>query len=80
MVYQHERMLIPMEKLEGKKEKDFNDATKCYICHDPFHGIAKQKVADHDHTTGKYLGAACNACNLKRQSHRNFIPLLFHNA
>ena len=54
MVYQHERMLIPMEKLKGEKKRNFDNATRCYICGDPFHGIAKQKVADHDHSTGKY--------------------------
>ena len=35
---------------------------------------------NHDHIIGKFLGAACNTCNLKRQSCRFFIPLLFHNA
>ena len=29
--------------------------------------------------TGKFLGAAYNTCNLKRQSRCFFIPLLFHN-
>ena len=69
-----------MEKLEGMKKAEFETATRCYICHQPFKGLAKRKVADHDHATGKFLGAACNACNLKRQSRRFFIPLLFHNA
>ena len=78
-VYHHEQMLVPMEKLEGMKKTEFETATCCYICHQPFKDIAKRKVADHDHTTGKFLGAACNACNLKRQSCRFFIPLLFHN-
>ena len=77
LVYQHEQMLIPMEKLKGMKKAEFDTATRCYICHDPFKGIAKRKVADHDHVTGKFLGAACSACNLKRQSHHFFIPLLF---
>ena len=79
LVYRHERMLIPMEKLKGTKKAMFETATRCYICHDPFKGLAKRKVADHDHVTGKFLGAACNTCNLKRQSCRFFIPLLFHN-
>ena len=42
-VYRHERMLIPMEKLEGMKKAEFDTATRCYICHDPFKGIAKRK-------------------------------------
>ena len=55
-------MLVPMEKLEGMKKVEFESATRCYICHDSFKGLAKRKVADHDHITGKFLGAACNAC------------------
>ena len=56
-------MLVPMEKLKGMKKTEFDTAKRCYICHDPFKGLAKRKVADHDHFTGKFLGAACNACN-----------------
>ena len=51
-VYHHEQMLIPMEKLEGMKKTEFDTAKRCYICHDPFKGLAKKKVADHDHVTG----------------------------
>ena len=79
LVYQHKQMLVPMEKLEGMKKALFDTATSCYICHQPFKGLAKRKAADHDHVTGKFLSAACNACNLRRQSRRFFIPLLFHN-
>ena len=38
-----------MEKLEGMKKAEFETATSCYICHNPFKGLAKRKVADHDH-------------------------------
>ena len=37
-------------------------------------------MRDHDHSTGEYLGPACNECNLKRQNRRFFLPLIFHNA
>ena len=37
-------------------------------------------MRDHDHSTGEYLGPACNECNLKRESKRFFLPLIFHNA
>ena len=43
-------------------------------------GKVKKKVRDHDHSTGEYLGPACNECNLKRQNRRFFLPLIFHNA
>ena len=51
-------MKMLMEKLERMKKSEFDTATRCYICHDPFKGLAKRKVADHDHVTGKFLGAA----------------------
>ena len=31
LVYQHEQMLVPMEKLEGMKKAVFETATRCYI-------------------------------------------------
>ena len=36
-------MLVPMEKLKCMKKTKFETATRCYICHDPFKGIAKRK-------------------------------------
>jgi len=35
-------------------------------------------VIDHNHITGKYLGAAHNDCNLRRTT-KVFIPIYFHN-
>ena len=70
----------PMKPLTDKQNREYEKAETCYICHDPFHGKAKKKVRDHDHSTGEYLGPACNECNLKRQSRRFFLPLIFHNA
>ena len=59
---------------------DFKFAKYCYMCKHPFRGKANQKVRNHDHITGEYICAACNACNLKRQRKRWFLPLIFHNA
>jgi len=36
------------------------------------------KVIDHDHITGKYLGAVHDECNLRRTT-KLFIPIYFHN-
>ena len=71
----------PMKPLTDKQNREYEKAEVCYICHDPFltTGKAKKKVRDHDHSTGEYLGPACNECNLKRQSRRFFLPLIFHN-
>ena len=41
----NERMLILMEKLTGMKKTEFDTAKRCYICHNPFKGLAKRKVA-----------------------------------
>ena len=72
----------PMKPLTDKQKREYKKAVTCYICHDPFltTGKAKKKVRDHDHSTGEYIGPVCNACNLKRQSRRFFLPLIFHNA
>ena len=71
-----------MKPLTDKQNREYEKAEKCYICHDPFltKGKAKKKVRDHDHSTGDYLGPACNECNPKRQNRRFFLPLIFHNA
>ena len=53
-------------------EFDFYTSTNCYLC-----GIESDYlVRDHDHFTGKYLGAACNQCNLSRRVRRN-LPIVF---
>ena len=44
---------------------EFNTATCCYICGKKFEKPT-EKYRDHDHATGRFLGAACNACNFKR--------------
>lgn len=75
--------LIPMHELTQKQKTDYENERHCYICGDPLDvkgRPAKAKVRDHDHSTGKYLGAACSECNLKRQARRYFLPLIFHNA
>ena len=58
---------------------DFNTRRCCYICCRQFFKES-EKYRDHDHVTGKYLGAACNTCNLKRVQKNLDLPLIFHNA
>jgi hypothetical protein len=38
----------------------------------------RRKVADHDHLTGQFRGAAHNYCNLKYKN-PGFVPVFFHN-
>jgi hypothetical protein len=58
----------------------FNKAYLCYLCHTPFqpHFSGRQKVKDHCHYNGEYLGAAHHNCNWKRTVNRN-IPIFIHN-
>ena len=41
---------------------------------------ASDKCVDLDYFTGKYLGAACPDCFVRRMPSNHFIPLIFHNA
>ncbi|GBC54019.2 hypothetical protein GLOIN_2v1820840 [Rhizophagus irregularis DAOM 181602=DAOM 197198] len=65
---------------EAKKE--FTEAVSCWICNGNFNqGVQDKKVWDHCHITGKFRGAAHNACNLKLQieAWKTPIPVVFHN-
>ena len=65
--------------LTKKQIREYNDATKCYVCEENFTDEKeKQKVRDHCHVSGKYRGAACNRCNLQMKLTRK-IPVVFHN-
>jgi len=67
--------MIPLSEAE---ERLFNVARKCYLCQATF-GALKVKVRDHDHFNGKFLGAACNQCNLARRIRKPVLPVVFHN-
>ena len=65
--------------------KQFNEATKCWICNEEFDDTAdekgyrkNEKVKDHCHYTGRFRGAAHNSCNLNYKKPK-FIPVVFHN-
>ena len=56
----------------------YNTATLCYVCNKPLEG---DSVRDHCHITGRFRGAAHNACNLKLRLNpqTTTIPVVFHN-
>ena len=66
---------------------EFNRSMKCRFCHGPFEFYPrengedikyKDKVRDHDHLPGRFLGAAHSSCNLRH--HKTLkIPIFFHN-
>ena len=56
----------------------YNTATLCHVCDKPLEG---DSVRDHCHITGRFRGAAHNACNLKLRLNpqTTTIPVVFHN-
>lgn len=60
--------------------KVFSSSKNCYLCGRAFNSneVMLQKNRDHDHFSGKFLGAACTECNLKRRKFKK-LPLFLHN-
>ena len=76
---------VKMIKLSPNESKQFNEATKCWICKGEFDNTSdekgyrkNEKVKDHCHYTGRFRGAAHNYCNLKYKK-PNITPVVFHN-
>lgn len=68
----------PMHITE-EEEHEFQNAILCHLCKEPFvKENIKDKVRNHCHLTGKYLGAAHYVCNLNYKVPRH-IPVFFHN-
>ncbi|XP_037926191.1 uncharacterized protein LOC119661065 [Hermetia illucens] len=68
---------VPLTELTIEETSNFKNACKCHICEKLF-SMNDIKVQDHCHLTGKYRGAAHNACNINfKDSHT--IPVIFHN-
>ena len=61
--------------MTDENERDFEAATICHICREH---LEDDRVRDHCHVSGKYRGAAHNACNLKFRI-PSFIPVVMHN-
>ena len=69
---------VKMMKLSPDELKQFDEATKCWICNEEFDDTGDEKVKDHCHYTGRFRGAAHNSCNLNYKKPQ-FIPVVFHN-
>ena len=65
------KMLIMLDE----DEEWFAKATHCYLCTLPLY---KDRVRDHDHLTGFFIGAAHQVCNLIRKEKKR-IPVFCHN-
>ena len=69
---------VKMMKLNPDEIKQFDEATKCWLCNEEFDDTDDEKVKNHCHYTGRFRGAAHNSCNLKYKKPK-FIPVVFHN-
>ena len=68
---------LAMEKMNEEETIYFEISESCYICEQDF-TEADPKVRDHDHSTGFFVGAAHNSCNLKRKR-QNVLKIFMHN-
>jgi len=63
-------------KLSQSDWVSHNAANTCYMCQKPFNFAVKCR--DHCHFTGKYIGAACQQCNLRRKRPTK-LNIFLHN-
>ena len=61
--------------MTAQDEITYSSSNICHICEEY---INQDKVKDHCHLTGKFLGAAHNECNMLYKLPK-FIPVIFHN-
>lgn len=61
--------------MSARDETVFATQTKCHICNLE---LLEDRVRDHCHISGDFLGAAHTICNLQRVE-RNSIPMFCHN-
>ena len=66
----------PMD-ITPKEEKEFLQANCCYMCDKVFDDNTT-KCRDHSHKTAKYVGAACQSCNLRRRRPKK-LKIFAHN-
>ena len=55
----------------------FDQQKECEMCNAPF-SESLPKVRDHEHLTGKYRFALCNACNLTYAKQKFEVNIFFH--
>ena len=75
--------IITLKRVTEKKDQEQAKAqVNCYFCENPLlQKNFRDAVKDHFHITGRYRGAAHNACNLKLRikPKTDQIPVVFHN-
>ena len=75
--------IITLKRVTEKKDQEMaKEQVNCYFCEKPLlQKNFRDAVKDHCHITGRYRGAAHNACNLKMgiKPKTDQIPVVFHN-
>ena len=69
------RQITPLTMSDDDNDA-YKEATICHLCNQPLPN--DDKVRNHCHRTGKFLGAAHTACNLNCKKARH-LPVFFHN-
>ena len=83
LIIEHLKINRNMRRLTPEKLQEHRNATVCHICRNaalPFdpNDPNLRKVADHDHVSGYYFGAAHDVCNRNRRVVYD-IPVIIHN-
>ena len=68
--------IVPIRMTQDDLNK-YNQTDVCHICENAI-TKATEKVKDHNHFTGEFVGAAHQNCNLNFKE-PSFIPVVFHN-
>ena len=66
---------VPMKPLNEQQRREVQEAEECYLCEGE---LEKDRVLDHDHLTGEFLGVAHNLCNLHRREQIRLVTFA-HN-
>ena len=64
--------------MSEEEEYLFQESNSCWICKKLIDN-GDEKVRDHCHVTGKFIGAAHWDCNINFQLTKN-VPVIFHNS
>ena len=68
--------IIPLRMTQNDVNK-YEESNVCHICEETI-DVDDVKVKDHNHLTGKFVGAAHQNCNINFKE-PSFIPIVFHN-
>ena len=68
--------IVPLRMTQNDVNK-YEESNVCHICEETI-DVDDVKVKDHNHLTGKFVGAAHQSCNVNFKE-PSFIPIVFHN-